>query len=246
MVHTRNGSRYSVQPDQPAQGRGKTRRRYAKSSSRKTHLEDARDAPHSPKSLPTDFDANSEPELIEGNILRAEPFTSGSHRNILVPVQKLVQSSKRRGVGNMPKPLAGGHELLVTHQEPSGSGEDHRTLRRVEPIVLQRKGQKYKELVEEPKSFIYRPEKGIGSDSSFGRRSSGVYQLQKHQKRSPKDLRRRRKVPRTVRAMAKANQIGTELTHKGTGFPNWSLQPWTMSSIWAGLLCNSQPKSRKG
>ncbi|MBW0538050.1 hypothetical protein O181_077765 [Austropuccinia psidii MF-1] len=39
----------------------------------------------------------------------------------------------------MPKPLAGGHELLLTHEELSGSGEDHRTLRRVEPIVLQRK-----------------------------------------------------------------------------------------------------------
>ncbi|MBW0570495.1 hypothetical protein O181_110210 [Austropuccinia psidii MF-1] len=52
----------------------------------------------------------------------------------------------------MPKPLAGGHELLLTHQELSGSGEDHRTLRRLEPIVLQRQGQKDKELVEEPKS----------------------------------------------------------------------------------------------
>ncbi|MBW0510466.1 hypothetical protein O181_050181 [Austropuccinia psidii MF-1] len=73
MVHTRNGSSYSVPPDGPGQGRGKTRTRSAKSSSRKTHLEDARAAP-----IPQ------------------------------VPIQKLVQSSKRRGVGNMPKPLAGG------------------------------------------------------------------------------------------------------------------------------------------
>ncbi|MBW0528840.1 hypothetical protein O181_068555 [Austropuccinia psidii MF-1] len=63
----------------------------------------------------------SEPELIEGHILRSEPLPSGSHRNISVPIQNLVQSSKGRGVGNMPKPLAGGHELLLTHQ-------DHRTL----------------------------------------------------------------------------------------------------------------------
>ncbi|MBW0585973.1 hypothetical protein O181_125688, partial [Austropuccinia psidii MF-1] len=94
-------------------------------------------------------------------------------------IQKLVQSSQRRGMGNMPKPLAGGHELLLTHQELSGSGEDHRTLRRMEPPVLQRQGQKDKELVEEPKSFIHRPEEGTGNDSSFGDRSpSGVYQLQ--------------------------------------------------------------------
>ncbi|MBW0504466.1 hypothetical protein O181_044181 [Austropuccinia psidii MF-1] len=32
----------------------------------------------------------------------------------------------------MPKPLVGGHELLLTHQKLSGSGEDHRTLRRPE------------------------------------------------------------------------------------------------------------------
>ncbi|MBW0592893.1 hypothetical protein O181_132608 [Austropuccinia psidii MF-1] len=58
--------------------------------------------------------------------------------------KKLGQSSQRRGVGNMPKPLAGGHELLHTHQELSGSGEDHRALRRLEPIVLLRQLQKDK------------------------------------------------------------------------------------------------------
>ncbi|MBW0579015.1 hypothetical protein O181_118730 [Austropuccinia psidii MF-1] len=240
MVHARNGSSYSVQPDGPGQGRGKTRTRSAKSSSRKTHPEDARTAPHYPRSVPTNVEVNSEPELIEGNVLRAEPLSSGSHRNILVPIQKLVQRSKRRGVGNMPKPLAGGHELLLTHQEISGSGEDHRALRRVKPIVLQRQSQKDKELVEEPKSLICRPEEGIGNDPS------GIYQLQKHPKRIPKDLRRRRKFPRTIRERAKAKQIGTDLIHKGTGSPNWSLQLWTVSSIWPGLLLNSQPKSRKG
>ncbi|MBW0531281.1 hypothetical protein O181_070996 [Austropuccinia psidii MF-1] len=78
----------------------------------------------------------------------------------------------------MTKPLAGGHDLLLTHQELSGSGEDHRALRRVEPILLPRKGKKDKELVEVPKSFICRPEEGIGNDPSFGRRPSGIYQLQ--------------------------------------------------------------------
>ncbi|MBW0582623.1 hypothetical protein O181_122338 [Austropuccinia psidii MF-1] len=178
MVHTRNGSTYSVQTNGPGQGRSNTTTTSSKSSSRKTHLEDARTAPHSPRSVPTNFDVNSEPELIEGNVLRDEKLSSGSHRNISVPLQKLVQSSKRRGVGNMAKNFAGGHELLLTHQEISGSGEEHRTLRRVEHIVFQRKGQKDKELVEEPNSFICRAEEGIGNDHSFGRRPSGVYQLQ--------------------------------------------------------------------
>ncbi|MBW0569179.1 hypothetical protein O181_108894 [Austropuccinia psidii MF-1] len=128
----------------------------------------SRVSPHSPRSVPTSFDVNSEPSLIEGSILRAEPFPSGIHKNILVPVQKLVQRIQGRGVGNMPTPLAGSHELLLTHQEPSGSGEDHRALRR--------------------------PEEGVENDPSFGeRRPSGIYQLQKCPKTSPKGPQRKEK-----------------------------------------------------
>ncbi|MBW0481053.1 hypothetical protein O181_020768 [Austropuccinia psidii MF-1] len=125
----------------------------------------------------------------------------------------------------MPKPLSGGHELLLTHQELSGLGEDHRALRRMEPIFLQRQGQKDKELAEKSNSFIHRPEEGVGNEPNFGaRRPSGVYQLQKSPRTNPTDLKIRRKVPRTIRAKAKAKQIGTDLTHKGKGSPNWSLQ----------------------
>ncbi|MBW0567772.1 hypothetical protein O181_107487 [Austropuccinia psidii MF-1] len=179
MVHTRSERNYSVQPDGCGKGRGKTKSRSANFSSRKAHLEDARVASHSPRSVPAHFDVNSEPELIHDNISRAELFSSSSNRNISMPIQKLIQSSQRRGVGNMPKPLEGGHEILLTHQELSGSGEDHRTLRRLEPIVLQRPVQKDKELVDKPKSFIHRPEERVGNDSSFGERGpSGIYQLQ--------------------------------------------------------------------
>ncbi|MBW0515306.1 hypothetical protein O181_055021 [Austropuccinia psidii MF-1] len=48
------------------------------------------------------------------------------------------------------------------------------------PLSCKIQGQKDEELVEEPKSFIHRPDKGIGNDHRFGeRRTSGVYQLQK-------------------------------------------------------------------
>ncbi|MBW0494042.1 hypothetical protein O181_033757 [Austropuccinia psidii MF-1] len=91
----------------------------------------------------------------------------------------MVQRSQRRGVGNMPKPMARGHELLLTHQELSWSGEHHRNLRRIDPIGLQRQDQNDKELFEEPKSFIHRPEEAVGNDSRFGeRRPSGVYHPQ--------------------------------------------------------------------
>ncbi|MBW0507761.1 hypothetical protein O181_047476 [Austropuccinia psidii MF-1] len=117
----------------------------------------------------------------------------------------------------------------------------------MEPIVLQRQGQKDKELIEKQKYFIHRPEEGSVNDSSFGeRRPSRVYQLQKCPKTSPKDLRTSRKVPGTIRAQPKAKKIVTDLTNKPTGSPNWSLQPWTVSSIWPELSWNSQPKSRRG
>ncbi|MBW0524804.1 hypothetical protein O181_064519 [Austropuccinia psidii MF-1] len=96
-----------------------------------------------------------------------------------MPVQELVQRSQTGGVGNLSKPLARGNELLLTHQELSGSGEYHRSLGRLETIVLQRKGQKDKQMVEKENSFIHRPEEGVGNDPSFGeRRPSGIYQLQ--------------------------------------------------------------------
>ncbi|MBW0487799.1 hypothetical protein O181_027514 [Austropuccinia psidii MF-1] len=94
--------------------------------------------PHCPRSVPTNFDFKSEPELIQGNVSRAEPLPSGSYRNISVPVQKLVQRRQGRGVRSTTKPLAGGYELLLTHQEHSGSGEDHKALGRMDSIVWKR------------------------------------------------------------------------------------------------------------
>ncbi|MBW0489826.1 hypothetical protein O181_029541 [Austropuccinia psidii MF-1] len=175
MVHTRNGSNYSVQPDRCGQGRGKTKSISEKSASIKACMEDSRVSPHSPRSLPTNFDVNSEPELIQGNILRSEPFPGGIHRNKSVPVQKLAQRSQGRGVGCMPKPLAGGYELLLTHQEISGSGEDHITLTRMEPIVLKIQDQK-KELKITPAlekdspvaSTSFKPGPEVSKDKSKG------------------------------------------------------------------------------
>ncbi|MBW0513215.1 hypothetical protein O181_052930 [Austropuccinia psidii MF-1] len=107
-------------------------------------MEDSRVAPHSPRPVPTNFDINSESGLIHDNILRAEPLSSGINRNLSIPIQKFVHSTQIRGVGNMPNPLSGGHELLPTNQQLSGSGEDHRTLESLEPIVLKRQSQEDK------------------------------------------------------------------------------------------------------
>ncbi|MBW0548427.1 hypothetical protein O181_088142 [Austropuccinia psidii MF-1] len=73
------------------------------------------------------------------------------------------------------------------------------------PLSCKDKVKKEKELAEEPKSFIHRPDEGTGNDSSFGDRSpSDIYQLQKYPKTSPKDLRRNREVSRAIKAREKA------------------------------------------
>ncbi|MBW0590071.1 hypothetical protein O181_129786 [Austropuccinia psidii MF-1] len=110
---------------------------------------------HSPKYVPATFSINLEPKLMQVNFLEVKPLPSGSHGDISVPAQKLIQTIQR-GVGNMPKPLAGGCELLITHQEISGSEEDHRMLRRMEPIFFKGQDQQDRDLVGCSKSFICR------------------------------------------------------------------------------------------
>ncbi|MBW0533299.1 hypothetical protein O181_073014 [Austropuccinia psidii MF-1] len=179
MVHTRNRSNYLVQQDGSGQGRGNNRTSSEGLPQERCIWRMARLPPISSKSAPKTFNINSDPELIQGNVLRVEKIASGSHGNISVPVQKLVQRSQGRGVGNSSKTLEGGHELLFTHQEVSGSREEHRTLRRMVSLVLQGKGKKDKKLVEEQKSFIHRPEERVQNDSRFGeRRTSSIKKMQ--------------------------------------------------------------------
>ncbi|MBW0503944.1 hypothetical protein O181_043659 [Austropuccinia psidii MF-1] len=112
----------------------------------------------------------------------------------------------------MSKPLEGGYQLLLTHQKLSGSGEDHEALRRMVSILLKRQGKKYKELIEQPKSFIHKPEEGVGNDPSFGEgRPSGIKKLQKCPKDSPKDLIRNRAVPRTIKERENQIQLAQNL-----------------------------------
>ncbi|MBW0583749.1 hypothetical protein O181_123464 [Austropuccinia psidii MF-1] len=165
--------------------------------------------PHTPISVPPNFDVNSEPELSQDNILRSKQFSSGSHRNVSAPEKKMVQISQGRGVGNIPKTLAGGYELLLTDQKLSGSGEDHKALRRMEHIVFQIQGQKDKDLVEEPKSFIYRQEEGVENDPSF-------------QERRPRGINKLQKVSRDEHKGPQKKQIGPKNNQgQGKGRPNW-------------------------
>ncbi|MBW0530616.1 hypothetical protein O181_070331 [Austropuccinia psidii MF-1] len=180
---------------------------------------------HSPRSVPTNFDANSESELIHDNILRAEPLSSGSNRNLSMPIQNWLRAAIEEEWEICPSLWQGAINSYLQIKSFLGQEKTTELLGGWSPLSC-----KDKELVEEPKSFIHIPEEATGNDSSLGRMPSGVYQLQKHPKRSPKDFGRRRKVPRTIWE----KQIGTERTHKGTGSANLSLQLWKVSSIWPG------------
>ncbi|MBW0466745.1 hypothetical protein O181_006460 [Austropuccinia psidii MF-1] len=135
----------------------------------------------------------------------------------------------------MPKHFPRGYELLLTHQELSGSREDHRPPRSLDFILFQIKAQKDKELAEEPEYFISRPIERTGNDPSFGKgRTSSLNKLQSSPETSPKDRRISREVPRTIRARGKANSIGTDFANKSKVFQDWSLQLWTVCSTWPG------------
>ncbi|MBW0559194.1 hypothetical protein O181_098909 [Austropuccinia psidii MF-1] len=95
-------------------------------------------------------------------------------------------------------------------QELSGSGEDHRTLRRLEPIVLQRKSQKDKELVEEPKSFIHRPEEGVGNEPALETEglvaSTGSKPAPEVSKDKPKGPQKKQKGPKHHQGKCKGKE----------------------------------------
>ncbi|MBW0461748.1 hypothetical protein O181_001463 [Austropuccinia psidii MF-1] len=61
----------------------------------------------------------------------------------------------------------------------------------MESIVLQRQGQKGKELVEEPKYFISRTKEGTGNDPSLGKKGPVVSNIPKPSPEIPKDKPKR-------------------------------------------------------
>ncbi|MBW0547684.1 hypothetical protein O181_087399 [Austropuccinia psidii MF-1] len=68
------------------------------------------------------------------------------------------------------------------------------------------------------------PKKELEMTPLFGEgMPSDIQQLQKCPKRSQKDIRKSRNSTRTIREKAKPKPIGTDLTHMGTGCPNWKL-----------------------
>ncbi|MBW0485814.1 hypothetical protein O181_025529 [Austropuccinia psidii MF-1] len=229
MVHTRNRSNYSLQPEGCGQGRGKTKTRSFKSSSRKTHMEDARVSPI-PQGLNHFQVAEIEISQCQyKNWFRAAkeeeweicPNVWKRARNSYLHIQRFLGQEKTI-------------ELLGGWSPLSCKGKVTKIKNWLKKQSILSIDQK-KELEMTP---ALETEGQVASTSSK--------HLQKCSKTSPKNLRRRRKVPRTIKERAKAKPIGTDLTHKGTGSPNWSLQLCKVSSIWPGLLWNSQPRSRKG
>ncbi|MBW0505792.1 hypothetical protein O181_045507 [Austropuccinia psidii MF-1] len=144
----------------------------------------------------------------------------------------------------MAKPLAGGHEFLLTHQEKTIE-----LLGCWSPFSSKDKVKRVKNWLKNQILLSIDPKKELEMTPALEKESPVASTSSKPapevSKHKPKDLRRSRKFP-TIKAREKPKPIGTDVTHKGTGFPNWNLQQWTVSSICPELWWNSQPKSRKG
>ncbi|MBW0523271.1 hypothetical protein O181_062986 [Austropuccinia psidii MF-1] len=103
----------------------------------------------------------------------------------------------------------------------------------MEPIFLQRQGQKDKELVKKSKYFIHRPEEGTGNDFSFReKRPSIIYQHQT----SFRSVQKKLEGPQKKQGGPKNHQ------GKGKGKANWhrpypqgyripKLEPSAMDSV---------------
>ncbi|MBW0523409.1 hypothetical protein O181_063124 [Austropuccinia psidii MF-1] len=97
---------------------------------------------HSQRSVATKFDVNSKHEPIQGDILKAKPFPSGSNRNISVQVQNLVQRSQRGRVGNLSKPLAGAMNSSLHIKSLLGQEKTIKLLGGLSPLYFKEKVKK--------------------------------------------------------------------------------------------------------
>ncbi|MBW0562028.1 hypothetical protein O181_101743 [Austropuccinia psidii MF-1] len=88
MVHTRNGRNYSVQPD------GCRPSPEVASIPQERHIWRMLELPPFPRSACTNFDVNSESELIHDSISSAEPISSAGNKYLPMPIQELVREAK--------------------------------------------------------------------------------------------------------------------------------------------------------
>ncbi|MBW0536285.1 hypothetical protein O181_076000 [Austropuccinia psidii MF-1] len=117
----------------------------------------------------------------------------------------------------------------------------------MEPIVLQRHGQKINDWlknqiilsVDQKKDFEMTPD--LEKSPVVSNSSKKVPEVSKDKPKGPQKKQRDLK---KIKEREKGKPIGTDLTSKGTGSPNWRLQLWTVFSILTELLWKSQPKNQ--
>ncbi|MBW0514580.1 hypothetical protein O181_054295 [Austropuccinia psidii MF-1] len=233
MVHTRNGSNYSVQPDGCGQGRGKTKSRSAKSSTRKTYLEDVRVSPHFPRSVPTTFDANSESELIHDNILRAEPLSSGRNRNLSIQIQELVQISQRRGVGKCPSLWQGALNSYLHIKSFLGQEKTIELLGGWSPLSSKDKVKKIKNWLKNQSLLSIDHKKELEMTPALDAEGPVVSTSSKPapevSKDKPKGLQKKQRGPKNNQDKGKAKANWHRTYPQGYRIPN--LQPSAMESV---------------
>ncbi|MBW0574192.1 hypothetical protein O181_113907 [Austropuccinia psidii MF-1] len=196
-------------------------------------MENARVAPHSQRCVPTNLDMNSESGLIHDNTSRAEPLSSGSNRNLPVPIQKLIKSSQRRVVGNMPKPFARGHEILLPHQELSGSGENHRAHGGWSPLYCKYKVKKMKNWLKNQSLLSIEQKKELEMTPTLETDGSVAYTSSKPAPEvsmdKPKGPQKKQKGPKNHQGKGKGKANWHRPYPQGYRIPN--LEPLGVNSV---------------
>ncbi|MBW0527026.1 hypothetical protein O181_066741 [Austropuccinia psidii MF-1] len=164
MTPTRSGSVYSIQSNGSGPGHASHKSKRQECQPRgEAQMEDARTYTSSQR-LASTFDTLI--ESLEADItaiaVRPESLPTGSSRDILVSVQKLVYGRNPAQVGTSPKSFDRHHELIFSSEEVHGARKDRETSEGLDTHVLQRTSPTDESLVEKPKHVIRGSEEEVG------------------------------------------------------------------------------------
>ncbi|MBW0581073.1 hypothetical protein O181_120788 [Austropuccinia psidii MF-1] len=239
MVHDRIGRSYSVQPDGFGQRRGKTKSRSGRSSSKEKHLENARVSPHSPRSAPTNFDVNSEYELIMIIFQGLNHFQVEEIEIYQYQYKNWHREAKEEEWEIYPSLWQGAMNSYLHIKSFLGQEKTIKLLGGRSPLSFKDKVKKMNNWLRNQSILSIDRKKELEMTPALEKEgpvaSSSSKPVPEVSKDKPKRPQKKQKGPNNHWGKAKAKQIGTDLTHKGTGSPNWSLQPWKVYSIWPEL-----------
>ncbi|MBW0531197.1 hypothetical protein O181_070912, partial [Austropuccinia psidii MF-1] len=162
------------------------------------------------------------------------------------PNTKIGSEQQRKRSGKYAKPLAGGYELLLTHQELSGSGEDHRTLRRVGPFSCKEKFKKIKNWLNDPSLLSIDQKKELEMTQALKEglvASTSSKPAAEASKEKPKGPQKKKKGPKSHQGKGKGKENCHRPYPQGYRIPE--LEPSAMDSVFDMARTSMQFTAKK-